>query len=352
MSVRRESTGDGPTWEESTKEGPTRDGSTLAIRTEGLTQTFGPLVAVDGLSLEVATGEFFGLVGPDGAGKTTTLRMLAGVLAPSSGRAWVFGTDVGEDPEAVKTQIAYMSQRFGLYHDLTVGENLDFYADLFGVPRDQRPERLAPLYEFSGLGPYTDRLADELSGGMKQKLGLSCALIHRPSLLLLDEPTFGVDPISRRDLWLIIHEMVDEGVTVVVSTSYMDEAERFDRLAFLQAGRSLSVDTPDALRKGLAGRLLSVRVGNRSRAARDVLRTTPFVASASLFGDRLHVVLEDAMTGRGTTGQATTGRDLVQTALESKGFSDVDVETIDDPSLEDVFIDQVDVSGDGVHGTD
>ena len=134
---------------------------------------------------------------------------------------------------------------------------------------------------------------------MKQKLGLSCALIHRPSLLLLDEPTFGVDPISRRDLWLIIHEMVDEGVTVVVSTSYMDEAERFDRLAFLQAGKSLSVDTPDGLRKGLAGRLLSVRVGNRSRAARDVLRTTPLVASASLFGDRLHVMLEDTTTGPG-----------------------------------------------------
>ena len=305
---------------------------------------------MDGLSLEVAAGELFGLVGPDGAGKTTTLRMLAGVLPPSSGRAWVFGTDVGEDPEAVKAQIAYMPQRFGLYHDLTVSENLDFYADLFGVPRDQRPERLARLYEFSGLGPYTDRRAEALSGGMKQKLGLSCALIHRPSLLLLDEPTFGVDPISRRDLWLIIHEMVDEGVTVVVSTSYMDEAERFDRLAFLQAGKSLSVDTPDALsvdtpdalRKGLAGRLLSVRVGNRSRAARDVLRTTPLVASASLFGDRLHVMLEDTTTGPG----------LVRTALESEGFSDVDVESIDDPSLEDVFIDQVRASGDGGHDTD
>ena len=332
MSVRRESTEDGPT----------REGSTLAVRTEGLTRSFGPLVAVDGLSLEVATGELFGLVGPDGAGKTTTLRMLAGVLPPSSGRAWVFGNDVGEDPEAVKAQIAYMSQRFGLYHDLTVGENLDFYADLFGVPRDQRHERLARLYEFSGLGPYTDRRAEALSGGMKQKLGLSCALIHRPSLLLLDEPTFGVDPISRRDLWLIIHEMVDEGVTVVVSTAYMDEAERFDRLAFLQAGRSLSVDTPDALRKGLAGRLLSVRVGNRSRAARDVLRRTPLVASASVFGDRLHVVLEDATTGPG----------LVQTALEPEGFSDVDVESIDDPSLEDVFIDQVGASGDRGHDTD
>ncbi len=302
-----------------------------AVHTEGLTRTFGPLVAVDGLSLEVATGELFGLVGPDGAGKTTTLRMLAGVLRPSSGRAWVFDTDVVEDPEAVKSKIAYMSQRFGLYHDLTVGENLDFYADLFGVPRDQREERLARLYDFSGLGPFKDRRAEALSGGMKQKLGLSCALIHRPRLLLLDEPTFGVDPISRRDLWLIIHEMVDEGVSVVVSTAYMDEAERFDRLAFLEAGRTLSVDTPDALRQGLSGRLLSVRVGDRSRTARDVLRAIPLVTDASVFGDRLHVVMEDAVSGAG----------VLRAALVSQGFPDAVVESVDEPSLEDVFMDQV-----------
>ena len=308
-----------------------------AVRTEGLTRAFGPLVAVDALSLEVAAGELFGLVGPDGSGKTTTLRMLAGVLPPSSGHAWVFGTDIGADPEAAKGRIAYMSQRFGLYHDLTVSENLDFYADLFGVPRDQRPERLARLYEFSGLAPFMDRRAEALSGGMKQKLGLSCALIHRPSLLLLDEPTFGVDPISRRDLWLIIHEMVDEGVTVVVSTAYMDEAERFDRLAFLQAGRSLSVDTPDALREGLVGRLLSVSVGDRSRAARDVLRATPRVTSASVFGDRLHVVVGDVVAGSG----------VVRAALESQGFSDVVVESIDEPSMEDVFMDRVGAGGDG-----
>ncbi len=233
-----------------------------------------------------------------------------------------------------------MSQRFGLYHDLTVSENLDFYADLFGVPRSQRPERLARLYEFSGLAPFRDRRAEALSGGMKQKLGLSCALIHRPSLLLLDEPTFGVDPISRRDLWLIIHEMVDEGVTVVVSTAYMDEAERFDRLAFLEAGKTLSVDTPDALRKGLSGRLLSVWAGDRSRAARDVLRATPSVASASVFGDRLHVVVDDA----------EAGMDVVRAALGAEGFSEVDVDTIAEPSLEDVFMDQVEGTGGGSGG--
>ncbi len=310
--------------------GSTADGG-WAVRTQGLTRTFGPLVAVDDLAMEVAGGELFGLVGPDGAGKTTTLRMLAGVLPPSSGRAWVFGTDMGEDPEAAKARIAYMPQLFGLYHDLTVSENLDFYADLFGVPRQARPGRLRRLYDFSGLGPFSDRRAGALSGGMKQKLGLSCALIHRPSLLLLDEPTFGVDPISRRDLWLIIHEMVDEGVAVVVSTAYMDEAERFDRLAFLQDGRCLAVDTPDTLRSGLVGRLLSVRVAEGSRSARDLLRETPRVVSASVFGDRLHVVVEDAVGGSRT----------VRAALESRGFSDVSVKAIEEPSLEDVFMDQV-----------
>ena len=314
-------------------------GAPLAVRTEGLTRAFGPLVAVDGLSLEVETGELFGLVGPDGAGKTTTLRMLAGVLSPTSGRAWVFETDVADDPEAAKARIAYMPQRHGLYHDLTVAENLDFYADLFGVPTDRRPERLARLYEFSGLAPFRDRRAEVLSGGMKQKLGLSCALIHRPSLLLLDEPTFGVDPISRRDLWLIIHEMVDEGVTVVVSTAYMDEAERFDRLAFLQAGETLRVDTPDALRKGLSGRLLSVQVGDRSREARDVLRALPLVRSASVFGDRLHVLVEDSVTGADTVGSV----------LHSEGFLDVVLESIDEPSLEDVFMDQVGGGRGGSH---
>lgn len=302
----------------------------MAVRTQGLGRTFGPLVAVEALSLEVEVGELFGLVGPDGAGKTTTLRMLAGVLPATSGKAWVFENNVADNPEGAKARIAYMPQRFGLYQDLTVAENLEFYADLFGVPKDQRPERLTRLYEFSGLGPFTERRAEALSGGMKQKLGLSCALIHRPSLLLLDEPTFGVDPISRRDLWLIIHEMVDEGVTVIVSTAYMDEAERFDRLALLQAGRSLSIDTPDALRRGLAGRLLSVQVA-RTREARDALRSLTVVSTASVFGDRLHVVV----------GDASTGVDAVEATLAAGGFLDAVVEPMSEPSLEDVFMDRV-----------
>ncbi|HSL85264.1 MAG TPA: ABC transporter ATP-binding protein, partial [Thermoanaerobaculia bacterium] len=199
------------------------------------------------LSFEVEEGELFGLVGPDGAGKTTTLRMLAGVLRPSAGDATVAGVSMARQPERAKPRIAYMSQRFGLYADLTVSENLQFYADLYRVPRAERAERLERLFGFSGLGPFRDRLAGRLSGGMKQKLGLSCALVHRPEVLLLDEPTFGVDPVSRRELWLIVHGMVAEGVTDVVSNAYLDEAERFDRLALLHQGRLLALDTPRAL---------------------------------------------------------------------------------------------------------
>ncbi len=217
------------------------------IELDGLTRRFGEVTAVDGLSFTVENGELFGLVGPDGSGKTTTLRMLAGVLRPSDGDATVAGVSMAREPERAKPRIAYMSQRFGLYGDLTVSENLHFYADLYRVPRAERSERLERLFGFSGLGPFRDRLAGKLSGGMKQKLGLSCALVHRPAVLLLDEPTFGVDPVSRRELWLIVHEMVAGGTTAVVSTAYLDEAERFDRLALLHEGRLLALDTPGAL---------------------------------------------------------------------------------------------------------
>lgn len=213
----------------------------------GLTRRFGELTAVNRLEFEVRRGELFGIVGPDGAGKTTTLRMLAGVLPPTSGDALIRGVSVAREPERIKPHIAYMAQRFGLYEDLTVRENIEFYADLYRVPRRVRPARLERLYEFSKLGEFQDRLAGNLSGGMKQKLSLSCALIHHPELLLLDEPTFGVDPISRRDLWLILHEMVAEGVTVIVTTSYLDEAERCDRVALLDHGRILALDEPRRL---------------------------------------------------------------------------------------------------------
>jgi ABC-2 type transport system ATP-binding protein len=300
-----------------------------AIRVRGLTRRFEDLVAVNGIDFEVAPGELFGIVGPDGAGKTTTLRMLAGVLRPSAGDAHLFGTSVAQDPEGVKRDLAYMPQRFGLYADLTVVENITFYADLYEVPHAERSSRFERLWEFSNLKPFRDRLAGQLSGGMKQKLALSCALMHHPRLLLLDEPTFGVDPISRRDLWLIVHGMVAEGVTVVASTAYLDEAERFDRLVLLHRGEVLSMGTPDEFRAGLRVELLALHV-DRPREAERFLRGHPRVRSAALFGERVHV------------GLASIDRDWpdVERALRDEGFVPRDVARRE-PSLEDVFLERV-----------
>jgi ABC-2 type transport system ATP-binding protein len=303
-----------------------------AVAARGLTRRFGQLTAVTDLSFEVNAGELFGLVGPDGAGKTTTLRMLAGVLSPSAGDATVAGYSIVEEPDAVRPHIAYMAQRFGLYEDLTVRENLDFYADLYRVPRSDRPARIERLFRFSGLAPFQARLAGNLSGGMKQKLGLSCALIHQPEVLLLDEPTFGVDPISRRDLWLILHEMVAQGVTILVSTAYLDEAERCDRVAFLHEGRVLALDRPVALQRSLPGRVLEVRAGD-PRAARDALRDSPDVERASLFGETVHALV-------GTASDEAA----VRNALARAGIDLHDVREVE-PSLEDVFIHRVSDNG-------
>jgi len=298
------------------------------VRVRGLERRFGATIAVQGLDFEVQRGELFGLVGPDGAGKTTTLRLLAGVLRPTAGDATLGGTSVGRDPEGVKHRLAYMSQRFGLYADLTVRENLEFYADLYRVPYAERPARLERLYRFSNLAPFQDRLAGKLSGGMKQKLGLSCALIHQPEILLLDEPTFGVDPVSRRDLWIIVHEMVGRGVTAIVSTAYMDEAERFDRLALLDHGKLLALDTPQALQNGLAGRVYAVRT-DRLRDAQRAAQAYPGVRAAAVFGELLHVIF--------APGGAPEG---LSAALVATGVPVQDVQPID-ASMEDVFIDRV-----------
>ena len=297
-----------------------------AVSLRGLTRHFGDVAAVRDLSFDVRRGELFGIVGPDGAGKTTTLRVLAGVLSPSGGDALINGISVTQDPEGVKHHLAYMSQRFGLYTDLTVRENIDFYADLFLVPPVERTARRERLYRFSGLGPFESRLAGQLSGGMKQKLGLCCALIHEPEIMLLDEPTFGVDPISRRDLWLIVHEMVARGVTVLVATAYLDEAERCDRVAMLHEGRLIALDTPGSLQERLAGRVQMVHT-DAPRAARDLLRREPAVREATLFGDRVHVTLDDPQ------------RDwpVARAALSAAGVTVIS-EGLTEPTLEDVFI--------------
>ncbi len=296
------------------------------VTLDNLGHRFGAVAALDGISFAVRQGELFGIVGPDGSGKTTTLRILAGVLRPTSGDAIVAGVSVRQDPEGVKHGIAYMSQRFGLYGDLTVEENIHFYARLYQVPARERDARIERLYGFSRLGPFAGRLAGKLSGGMKQKLSLCCALIHQPEVLLLDEPTFGVDPISRRDLWLIVHEMVAHGMTAIVSTAYLDEAERCDRVAMLQSGTLAGLDTPQALQARLAGRAFEFETDNARRAAQ-ILKAHPLVRSAAAFGESLHV----------TTSQPGAD-DVIGQALSAAGVQVRAVRPLA-ASLEDVFID-------------
>jgi ABC-2 type transport system ATP-binding protein len=298
---------------------------TDAVTLDRLTRRFGMVTAVDALTLDVHAGELFGIVGPDGAGKTTTLRMLAGVLGVTSGDAVVLGNSVAAQPERVKKDIAYMSQRFGLYEDLTVRENIEFYADLYRVKRADRPARLERLYRFSNLGEFEHRLAGKLSGGMKQKLSLCCALIHHPRVLLLDEPTFGVDPISRRDLWLILQEMIADGVTIILTTSYMDEAERCDRVAMLHDGKLIALDAPRVLQQTLSGYMVSVRA-QPLVAAREVIRGESSVASATMFGETLHVVMREPGT------ESAVARALAEAEI------DVDIIEPIEASLEDVFI--------------
>lgn len=324
-----------------------------AVEVTGLTRRFGAATALADLTFRVSPGELFGVVGPDGAGKTTLLRILAGVLRPTGGDARILGTSLAADPEAVKPHLAYMAQRFGLYEDLTVEENLDFYADLYGVPKADRPGRKDRLYRFSRLGEFSGRLAGALSGGMKQKLSLSCCLIHHPRVLLLDEPTFGVDPISRRELWLILHEMVAEGITVVVSTSYLDEAERCDRVLLLDRGQRLALDTPEALRGSLPGTLVEVQVEDLRRG-RNLLRKHPGIAGASLFGERLHVLMMPKGTpaprreggGPNGSGGFEEARELVQQILAQGGMRLVSARPAE-PSLEDIFIQRVREAGAG-----
>jgi ABC-2 type transport system ATP-binding protein len=220
----------------------------ITIKAEGLTKQFASLVAVDNLNLQVEEGEIFGLVGPDGAGKSTTMRLLTSILDPTSGQAWVYNKHTVKEAEDLKECIAYMSQRFGLYEELTVLENINFYADVYGVAKSKRPDAIERFLGFSGLLPFKERLAGKLSGGMKQKLGLACALIHTPKVLFLDEPTNGVDPVSRREFWKILYDLLKEKVTIFCSTCYLDEAERCHRVGLMHKGKLLRCATPEAIK--------------------------------------------------------------------------------------------------------
>jgi len=297
-----------------------------AIQARSLSKRFGDTVAVDRLTFEVAPGEIFALVGPDGAGKTTTMRLLTGIMTPTSGAAAVLDMDTVRQAEAIKEDIGYMSQRFGLYPDLTVEENLRFYADLYGVARHGRKEKVDRLLAFSNMRPFKQRLAGNLSGGMKQKLGLACALIHTPKVLFLDEPTNGVDPVSRRDFWRILYQLLKEGVTILVSTAYLDEAERATRVGLLHRGSLLAIDTPEGIKGLLDGVLLEVRA-DRPRAAATVLRQAFPAHAVNLFGERVHVVTRDP---------EATGK-TIQSALAQEGIIVGSVRPAE-PSLEDVFI--------------
>ncbi|HEU0123934.1 MAG TPA: ABC transporter ATP-binding protein [Bryobacteraceae bacterium] len=262
------------------------------IRATQLTRRFDRVVAVDGLDLEIPKGEVFGLVGPDGAGKTTTLRLLTGLLDPDKGEAEVAGFRVAEKPDEVRDRIGYMAQKFGLYGDLTVEENMDFYADLFGVESADLEPLKQKLLAMTRMAPFRARPAGKLSGGMKQKLALMCTLLHKPEILLLDEPTNGVDPVSRRDFWVILEELVAGGMTLLVTTAYLDEAERCHRVGLMHNGRMIRIGTPTALKAQVPGVCYEVTEADL-RALRRTLAARPEVHSVKPAGAALHVFLAE-----------------------------------------------------------
>jgi ABC-2 type transport system ATP-binding protein len=293
------------------------------VATRDLTRKFGELIAVDHLNIEVAKGEVFGLVGPDGAGKTTSLRMLCGLMNPTEGSAEVAGRDVKKDPQGVKDRIGYMAQRFGLYGDLSVEENMNFYADLFGVAAHDRQQMMPQLLDMTRMAEFRDRHAGRLSGGMKQKLALMCTLLHRPEILFLDEPTNGVDPVSRRDFWTILYDLVKDGMTAFATTAYLDEAERCNRVGLMDRGKLIQCDTPAGLKENLHEAIYEVRIPN-ARTVRDKLRNVEGVIGVEPAGAVLHVYADPSMPVSKLESAAEGGS----------------VEKIT-PSLENVFIAQI-----------
>jgi ABC-2 type transport system ATP-binding protein len=290
----------------------------------GLTKSFDGITAVDDLRLTIQHGEMFGIVGPDGAGKTTTFRMLTGVLTPTSGGATILGFDLLKESKSIKREIGYLSQRFSLYGDLTVDENIEFFAEIKEV-YDYRSRR-EELLEFTRLTPFRKRLAEQLSGGMKQKLALACTLIHKPRIIFLDEPTTGVDPVSRRDFWKILSSLLGENVTIVMSTPYLDEAERCARVALMNKGKIMVVDTPQNIRDQMLGEVVEI-VCDQIRAAASVLKAGGQVRDVQAIGDRLNIVVDDAK------------RDFpgIERALRQENIHIAESRVVS-PSLENVFI--------------
>jgi ABC-2 type transport system ATP-binding protein len=299
----------------------------VAVRLRGLGRRFGDFVAVAGLDLEVWEGEVFGFLGPNGAGKSTTIRMLCGLLCPTSGSGTVAGFDIATHPEEIKARIGYMSQRFSLYDDLTVEQNLDFFGGVYGMAADRRRERKEEVLAMAGLGDFRRRLAGSLPGGLKQRLALGCALLHGPKILFLDEPTSGVDPLSRRAFWEQIQTEAEKGTTVFVTTHYMEEAEYCDRLGLIYRGQLVAAGTPSELKeRALDGEVLEIRC-DRPQDALAVVEALPGVREAALFGTRLHATVEEG----------NTAVPRVAGSLRDAGFAVQGVEPVP-PSLEDVFV--------------
>ncbi|MBZ0072454.1 MAG: ABC transporter ATP-binding protein [Gammaproteobacteria bacterium] len=303
------------------------ESSEMAVSVQDLTRTFGDFVAVDHVSLEVARGDIFGFLGPNGSGKSTTIRMLCGLLLPSSGSGRVLGFDIMTETESIKRKIGYMSQKFSLYDDLTVEENIDFFAGLYGVDRARRGERKTWVLEMAGLRDKRSAQTVTLAAGWKQRLALGCAVLHEPPILFLDEPTSGVDPMSRRMFWDLITEMASGGTTVFVTTHYMDEAEYCDELALIYKGRLIARGEPTQLKhEAMPEDIVEIQVA-RPFEALEVLEGTDLVREVALFGDTLHAVVPDA-------AQAA---DPIRAYLSQAGFDDVRTEVIA-PSLEDAFV--------------
>ena len=301
-------------------------GAGPALEASGLSKCFGTLTAVDRLSFAVSRGEIFGLVGPDGAGKTTAMRMFASVMRPDAGSIVIDGIDVLAHPEKTKHHVSYMPQRFGLYEDLTVEENIRFYADLFEVPRALWETRAESMLVASDMAQFRNRLAGQLSGGMKQKLGLTCSLVHTPRVLLLDEPTTGVDPLSRREFWQILYSLRAEGVAMLISTAYLDEAERCDRLALLHEGKMMYCDTPAKLKARMPGGMLEV-VSPDPRKVREIVLHLGGVQGVLLVGNGAHVHVDDAPLRATQLAQALSAAGVQATRIAEVA-----------PTIEDLFV--------------
>lgn len=304
------------------------DVSRPAVEVESLVKRFGEFVAVNRLSFSVAPGEVFGFLGPNGAGKSTTIRMLCGLLAPDDGRGTVGGLDIATQPELIKAAIGYMSQRFSLYEDLTVEENLDLYSGIYGVPADRRSDRKDRAIEMAGLGRHRHSMTRDLAGGWKQRLALGCAIMHEPRILFLDEPTSGVDPLSRRRFWDLIAELASDGVTIFVTTHYMDEAEYCDRLALIYHGDMIAHGSPAELKREHAADLHELRC-NALEEALELISSFPEVRDAALFGATLHF-----------TPHSAADVTAVGARLRAAGILDAAISPIR-PSLEDVFVELI-----------